>query len=60
MPGKLASNGPSPLMRSIVHPSQSDSDRRALENNQDCLHIMVIMYIAILTLLFINNDATCL
>ena len=45
-------------MRAIVHPSQSDPDRRAPENNQGCLHIMaIIVHIAILNLLFINNDA---
>ena len=45
-------------MRAIVHPSQSDPDRRAPENNQGCLHIMAItVHIAILNLLFINNDA---
>ena len=41
-----------------ANPSQSDPDRRAPENNQDCLHIMAItVYKAILNLLFINNDA---
>ena len=45
-------------MRAKVHPSQSDPDRKAPENNQGCFHIMAItVYIAILNLVFINNHA---